>query len=133
VIKTTEYTDNYVNTKIENCQRLVDEAISDAQREVYQEYLDFWKKWKTSEKKVSREDQPLEVSGNEKTDMGNSFEESEPVQSLRESNSKSPEPEVDYETEFKKEFPGKQAYYNRNGKTHITKAFREFLNQEQIE
>lgn len=32
----------YIKKKIENCQGLVDNATSDAQREVYQGYLDFW-------------------------------------------------------------------------------------------
>ena len=33
----------YVKRKIENCKGLIDNATSDAQREIYQGYLDYWK------------------------------------------------------------------------------------------
>lgn len=37
-----KHTKEYINQKISNCQRLVDESKLDAQREIYQGYLDFW-------------------------------------------------------------------------------------------
>ena len=49
----------YINRKIKNCQGLVDNAISEAQRIVYQGYLDLWSK------KLPKKERPEEVAKRE--------------------------------------------------------------------
>jgi len=98
-----KYTKEYVNNKISNCRGLVENAISEAQREIYRGYLDFWLKKKpmdTIKDLPIVEDLPVDWEGLE---------------------------EVEYAADFEADNPNKQAYYNRDGKTHKTKAFKEYL------
>ena len=85
----------YINRKIAKCQKLVDNATSEAQKEIYQGYLDYWI-----------------TKSNRKTDTETGERVSTPLTK---------------EAEFKFQFPNKNAYYTRDGITHKTKAFKEFL------
>ena len=50
------HTKAYINLKIENCQRLVDNATSEDQEKVYQGYLAFW------EEKLPKKERPEEIA-----------------------------------------------------------------------
>jgi len=78
---------------IERRKVLVETATSEAQREIYQGYLEFW------QRKIAVE-------------IGSIIEDLIVEQR---------------EEEFKLQFPNKNAYYTRDGITHKTKAFKEFL------
>lgn len=123
----TKYTDDYIEMKISRCRGLVENATSDAQREIYQGYLDFWEKWKTAEKKTEAKEEPMGVVWLDESEEGYKRTELTEKNILTSSLDKSIE--VDYESEFKRDFPNKQAYYSRNGEMHITKAFKEYLNK----
>ena len=53
------HTKEYINLKISNCQRLVDEAISEDQKKAYQGYLDFWTE------KLPKKEQPEVIAKKE--------------------------------------------------------------------
>ena len=64
---------DYVNKKIENCQELVNNATSEAQKEIYQSYLDLWTKKlpvkdrpEAKAKKAEAEQKKLEVAAAKK-------------------------------------------------------------------
>jgi deoxyribodipyrimidine photolyase len=97
---------DYVNRKIEKCEKLVKAATSEDQKKIYQGYLDYWNNF------LDPDPEPL---------LQKKLREAkEAIDAI------SLEAE---EAEFKTENPNKKAYYSRNGETHITKAFKEFLNQ----
>lgn len=94
----------YIARKIENCEKLVENAISPEQKEIYQGYLDHWKSFDKSKK----------------SDPGPAKKKSEETQYVD---------EKDYEAIFEFENAPKQAYYKRNGQWVKTKAFKEYLNK----
>jgi len=85
--------ETYILRKISKCKGLIDTAISEDQKEIYQGYLEFWQKKVANEIKAVIEDLT----------------------------------EAQKAEEFELKYPPKKAYYNRDGKTHISKAFKEFL------
>ena len=93
-----KYTKGYIELKIKQCNHLVNGATSENQKEIYQDYLDFW------ESKL------------EAIDSNNWIEPEDDNWEVKEA------------TEFKVKFPNKKAYYKRDGTVHKTKAFIEFLN-----
>jgi len=90
--------DQEVNRKIKQCRELMANAISPKQRTIYRGYLQFW------QEKITK--------SNLKTDTETSERVSTPLTK---------------EAKFKLQFPNKHAYYTRDGITHKTKAFKEFL------
>ena len=52
----------YKNRKIENCEKLIANATSDAQKEIYQRYLDFWTE------KLPKKDRPNEIAKKEEAE-----------------------------------------------------------------
>ena len=116
--------EGYVERKIHMCIELVKNAISEAQKAVYQGYLESWQEKhknqiisiKPPENVMSRKSRTRVCRDNE--------EEPEVIEESR------IEPKI-AEAEFKRKFPNKKAYYKRNGKTQITKAFKEFLISKQ--
>lgn len=99
----------YINRKILNCEKLIAAANTDAQKKIYQGYLDFWTKKLPKPVEIIIEADPLELKF---------LEEGE--EDLE---------EAKYANIFEIENAPKQAYYNRDGKTNKTKAFKEYLNQ----
>lgn len=93
----------YIEAKISKCIRLVENATSEAQREIYQGYLDHWKSF---DKKSSI----VEVS------PGVTEKSEETIVDIN-----------DYADIFEIENAPKQAYYKRNGQWIKTKAFKEYL------
>lgn len=100
------YAKDYINRKIENCENLVENASSQEQKEIYQEYLVFWQRYL-----------PLILSKEIPTIPAKKSEET--IVDIADQ----------YADVFEFENAPKQAYYKRDGKTHKTKAFKEYLNQ----
>ena len=99
----------YIKIKIENCNYLIKNANSAAQKTVYQGYLKFWQKQIPKEPKPKEE--PPEV---------------DEVETIIEDLT-----EIQKAEEFEVKFPNRKAYYTREGKTYPTKAFQEFIKSSQ--
>ena len=106
--------EGYVERKIHMCIELVENATSDAQRKIYQGYLEFWQD-KHKNQIISIE-KPPEEKPPEEDEIEAIIEDLTEAQKIEE-----------FEL---KNFP-KKAYYNRNGTTNKTKAFQDFLNQSE--
>lgn len=117
---------------------LVENATSEAQREIYQGYLEFW------QEKLGVKPEPELVDTAEVdeiiTPIVAEIEKPEEVYLDHLEEALTPLLEDDstiiheelrksYEELFKLEYPNKQAYYNRDGQKLKTKAFIEFLNK----
>lgn len=98
----------YIARKIHMCKELVDNATSEAQKEIYQGYLEFWQH---KHKNII---------------INQRIESKDEVESIIEDLT-----EVQKAAEFELKYAPKKAYYNRDGKTHETKAFKEFLISKQ--
>jgi len=104
--------DQEVNRKIKQCRELMANAISPKQRTIYRGYLQFW------QEKITKSNQKTD------TETGEGFS-TPPTKEIN--------PIIEglivaiREKEFKHKFPNKNAYYTRDGITHKTKAFKEFL------
>lgn len=96
----------YIAKKLFQCKELVKNAISEAQKEIYQEYLEFWQEKAKNIKIHSHEPEPeIEVIIKPEDDDW----------------------EVKEAANFKVKFPDKKAYYKRDGVVYKTRAFTEFL------
>jgi len=112
-----DYTKDYINRKIENCEKLIITAISEDQRIIYQEYCDFW----TEKLDKSKKSTPGPVVEKSEETMGDIWKDvNKMIDTII-------EPEADHAVIFEADNPNKQAYYNRGGETHKTKAFKEYL------
>ena len=89
----------YIKIKIENCNYLIKNSNSPAQKTVYQGYLKFW------QKQIPKEPKP-------KDEIESVIDDLTVLQKAE---------------EFEVKFPNKKAYYTREGKTYPTRLFKEFL------
>ena len=152
------HTKEYLNWKISNCQRLVENATSEEQKKIYQGYLDFWtgKLPKTQRPEViakkaekkAEVDKAAELAEAVKVAEATAKAEEEAITERIESEKAAkiaqlkaqlveleptPEPEELNESNFEKEFPNKKAYRNQNGERIETIAFKEYLNNSKSE
>ena len=121
-----KYTKEYVLKKIENCKMLVETAISEAQRAVYQGYLEFWQgkddATAVAEKKRLAEEELKKFQ--EEESRKKAAEQIEEVIELVEI---PPEQEMLYAEEFETLNSNKHAYRYQNGEKLQTNAFVEFI------
>ena len=128
--------EEYIKIKIENCNYLIENANSPAQKIIYQGYLKFWKE-KLDEKppEIKKTVQDVKSISDFKFEIK--------LKSPKEPKPKEEPPEVDeVETiiedlteiqraeEYIVKFPNRKAYYTREGKRYPTKLFQEFLKSE---
>jgi len=128
-----KHSKEYIEKKIENCQALIASAISDAQREIYQGYLDFWQGHdadavEMEKKRLVEEDKRIaeeEVKKlHEEEARKKAAEDLEKVIELVEI---SPAQEMKYAEEFETINPNKHAYRYSDGEKLQTNAFEEFI------
>jgi len=149
----------YVDKKVLKCQVLVDNATSEAQREVYQGYLDFWTK------KLPKAQRPEIIAKKEDAKAEKILEENAEIARLEmiaiekakaeaeelaeakalkiaELEAKhraelaaldEPEPEELNEINFELLYPNKKAYRTQNGERIETIAYKEYLNKTESE
>ena len=132
----------YIKRKIENCRMLVNTAISEAQKKIYQGYLEFWKD-KSGSTTIDKKIDIVEK------DEVKPILEPEPVEAIEEEPEVIEQPKIESKiaeiTKLKEQLearkadafeiinPNKHAYLRRNGEILKTKAFKEFLNQNEVE
>lgn len=109
----SKYAKEYINKKIENCEKLIEAASSEDQKKVYQEYLDFWRK--SDKSKKPRTDPVIKKS----EEFLSSMSELKIFKEI----------ETEDADKFELDNAPKQAYYKRNGQWVRTKAFEEYLNK----
>lgn len=102
---------------IERRKVLVETATSEAQKEIYQESLEYWEGLIKGKPKP----EPEPVWG--------PAEEAKITIVRKDPDGVHEQLKKSYEELFKLEYPNKQAYYNRDGQKLKTKAFIEFLNK----
>jgi len=127
----------YIDKKIKQCKKLVKNATSEAQKEIYQGYLDYWitksnlkTDTETSEGAlVEAPSIPVDVievlTEPQKEEEKETEEKAILEKELQDAKDKLEE--LEKEEEFKLAYPNKNAYYNRDNKTYKTNAFKEFL------
>ena len=124
-----KHSKEYVLKKIKNCEELLASDISDAQRIIYQGYLDFWQGHDTEavaeEKKRIAEEEVKKLQ--EEQARKEAAEDLEKVIELIEI---SPEQEMQYAEEFEEMNENKRAYRYSNGEKLQTNAFSEFINSK---
>ena len=108
---------DYVNRKIEKCEKLVEAATSEDQKKIYQGYLDYWNNFQEG----YEENGYIIKTRKKRPDLLDEVLETKPIDFTID--------EVSYANMFEIEHAPKKAYYSRGGETHKTKAFKEFLNQ----
>ena len=114
----------YIERKIKNCQGLVDTALSEEQKEVYQGYLDFWQE-KLEKPKPSKE---VIIEPEPEEPIPEPILEEPILEPEEEEENGDPErPESYYVEQFKAQFPNKLPYRTANGEQVLTNAFKEFL------
>jgi len=124
-----KHSKEYVLKKIKNCEELLASDISDAQRIIYQGYLDFWQghdaEAVAEEKKRIAEEEVKKLQ--EEQARKEAAEDLEKVIELIEI---SPEQEMQYAEEFEEMNENKRAYRYSNGEKLQTNAFSEFINSK---
>jgi len=124
-----KHSKEYVLKKIKNCEELLASEISEAQRVIYQGYLDFWQghdaEAVAEEKKRLAEEEVKKLQ--EEETRKKAAEDLEKVIELVEI---SPEQEMQYAEEFEEMNENKRAYRYSNGEKLQTNAFSEFINSK---
>jgi len=115
-----KYTKGYIELKIKQCNHLVNGATSENQKEIYQDYLDFW----TNKLESIDSNNWIEPKKDEGI-IKSTLLDGELRKAIA---GEDDDWEVKEATNFRIKFPNKKAYYKRDGTVHKTKAFIEFLN-----
>ena len=121
-----KYTKEYVLKKIENCKMLVETAISEAQRAVYQGYLDFWQ-GKDDATAAAEEKRIVEEELKKLHEAEARKKAAEEVEKAIELVEITPAQEMKYAEEFETINPNKHAYRYLDGEKLQTNAFVEFI------
>ena len=128
-----KHSKEYIDVKIKNCKELIASAISDAQREIYQGYLDFWQghdaEAETKEKeRLAEENKRLAEEEVKKLHEEEARKKAtEDIEKVIELVEISPEQEMKYAEEFETINPNKHAYRYSDGEKLQTNAFEEFI------
>jgi len=128
-----KHSKEYIDVKIKNCKELLASDISDAQRVIYQGYLDFWQGHDAEavaeeKKRLAEEDKRLAEEEVKKLQEEEARKKAaEDLEKVIELVEISPEQEMKYAEEFEETNENKRAYRYSNGEKLQTNAFSEFI------